>query len=243
MEFHPLLYAVQRPLLEFCREHGIVLQACLSTEPGSLSHLSSLSLSLSLSLSRARALSSSFPSPLPSLLFISLSLCLSLPSLSLSLPPSLPPLVFCVHSQLDKLSTGLMIPRSRYAPLGSTEGVSQVLGHPTINAIAGQHGVTAAEVALRWALSHGVSVLPKSSRPERIRANAAPSLFSAVCTQPAGREEDAQGETEGVADRAWALSAAEMAALDSLSGGVADDATRPAMHATQRFCWDPSDIL
>ena len=27
VEFHPLIYSVQRPLLEFCREHGIVLQA------------------------------------------------------------------------------------------------------------------------------------------------------------------------------------------------------------------------
>ncbi len=165
VEFHPLLYSVQRPLLEFCREHGIVLQA--------------------------------------------------------------------------------------YAPLGSTDGVSQVLNHPTLTAIATKHGVTAAEVALRWALNHGVSVLPKSSHSGRIHANAAPSLLSTERKQPLGTEHApsnvANGPTtvlaEGASNRfsgcGWVLSIEDMQALDSVSGCTGDAGESGA---ASRFCWDPSNI-
>eukprot|EP01043_Picozoa_sp_COSAG02_P013939 COSAG02_NODE_565_length_20246_cov_13.930163_14_plen_204_part_00 len=163
VEFHPLIYSVQRPLLEFCREHGIVLQA--------------------------------------------------------------------------------------YAPLGSKDGVSQVLNHPTITAIATKHGVTAAEVALRWALNHGVSVLPKSSHSGRIHANAAPSLLSTVRKQPLGIEhapskcpnavlaEDAPNRFSGCS---WVLSTEDMQALDSVSGCIGGAGESSAV---SRFCWDPSNIV
>ncbi|HET6498673.1 MAG TPA: aldo/keto reductase, partial [Coriobacteriia bacterium] len=64
-----------------------------------------------------------------------------------------------------------------------------------ITRIAASHGITPERVALRWALQRGVAVIPKSTHPERIRANA-----------------DLYG---------FELSDAEMAAIDALDRGEA----------------------
>lgn len=56
-----------------------------------------------------------------------------------------------------------------YCPL--THG--DKLEHPTITSIASKHGKTAAQILLRWALQHDVIAIPKSSRHERIKENAA----------------------------------------------------------------------
>ncbi|GGF01531.1 aldo/keto reductase [Mycetocola zhadangensis] len=47
----------------------------------------------------------------------------------------------------------------------------RVLGNPTLDAIADKHGVSAAQVVLRWHVQLGNVVLPKSVTPERIAAN------------------------------------------------------------------------
>jgi len=67
------------------------------------------------------------------------------------------------------------------------------LTHPVIAEIAIRHGRTAAQVLLCWALQHEVVVIPKSTRPERIRENA------------------------GVVG--WSLNEADMARLDALEAG------------------------
>ncbi|KQS73341.1 aldo/keto reductase [Modestobacter sp. Leaf380] len=54
-----------------------------------------------------------------------------------------------------------------YSPFTSTD-----LDDPVLVQIAGAHGVTTAQVVLRWHLDHGVVVIPKSVTPERIEANA-----------------------------------------------------------------------
>lgn len=63
---------------------------------------------------------------------------------------------------------------SAYSPLGSP-GTSwikgNVLKHPVITSIAEQLGKTPAQVSLRWGLQAGNSVLPKSTREERIKEN------------------------------------------------------------------------
>lgn len=51
------------------------------------------------------------------------------------------------------------------------EGQHGLFTDPLLTEIGQAHGVTAAQVALRWNIQRGVSVLPKSVRPERIRAN------------------------------------------------------------------------
>jgi 2,5-diketo-D-gluconate reductase A len=56
-----------------------------------------------------------------------------------------------------------------YSPLARGEGVVD----PTIRAVAGRVGRTEAQVMLRWAIQHGAVVIPKSSREDRVRSNAA----------------------------------------------------------------------
>lgn len=53
-----------------------------------------------------------------------------------------------------------------YSPLKDTD-----LRHPVLLDIAAAHGVTPAQVVLRWHLHHGVTVIPKSVHPARITEN------------------------------------------------------------------------
>jgi diketogulonate reductase-like aldo/keto reductase len=56
-----------------------------------------------------------------------------------------------------------------YSPL--TKGAR--LGHPVVVEIARRAGRSPAQVLLRWGVQQGLVVLPKSTRPERMRENAA----------------------------------------------------------------------
>ncbi|XP_042475239.1 NADPH-dependent aldo-keto reductase, chloroplastic-like [Macadamia integrifolia] len=63
---------------------------------------------------------------------------------------------------------------SGYSPLGSpgtTWLKSNVLKHPVIAMVAEKLGKTPAQVALRWGLQMGHSVLPKSTNEKRIKEN------------------------------------------------------------------------
>jgi 2,5-diketo-D-gluconate reductase A len=53
-----------------------------------------------------------------------------------------------------------------YSPLKGAN-----LADPVLTGIATAHGVTPAQVVLRWNLEHGVTIIPKSSHPDRIKAN------------------------------------------------------------------------
>jgi 2,5-diketo-D-gluconate reductase A len=53
-----------------------------------------------------------------------------------------------------------------YSPLKSTD-----LQDPALARIAARHGVTPAQVVLRWHLEHGIVVIPKSADPGRLAAN------------------------------------------------------------------------
>jgi 2,5-diketo-D-gluconate reductase A len=53
-----------------------------------------------------------------------------------------------------------------YSPLNGTR-----LRDRTLTEIAARHQVTPAQVVLRWHLELGITVIPKSARPERIRSN------------------------------------------------------------------------
>jgi 2,5-diketo-D-gluconate reductase A len=61
-----------------------------------------------------------------------------------------------------------------WSPLGR----GAVLADTTITAIAESHGVSPAQVVLRWHLDLGIAVIPKSVTPERIRANLDVTDFS-----------------------------------------------------------------
>jgi diketogulonate reductase-like aldo/keto reductase len=53
-----------------------------------------------------------------------------------------------------------------YSPLKGAR-----LGDPVLAGIARRHGVSAAQVVLRWHLEHQIPVIPKSADPDRIAAN------------------------------------------------------------------------
>ena len=61
-------------------------------------------------------------------------------------------------------------------PLGGRGYTKELLTDETITAIASAHGVSAAQVILRWDLQRGVVVIPGSSNPDHIRENL--DLFS-----------------------------------------------------------------
>jgi 2,5-diketo-D-gluconate reductase A len=53
-----------------------------------------------------------------------------------------------------------------YSPFKNTD-----LRHPVLAEIADRHGVSPAQVVVRWHIDHEVVVIPKSATPERIAAN------------------------------------------------------------------------
>src|SRR4051795_5052887 len=63
-----------------------------------------------------------------------------------------------------------------WAPIGGItfyrdSGHTSALEEPVIGEIARVHGKSPAQVMLRWGLQHGRSVIPKSTKPERIAEN------------------------------------------------------------------------
>lgn len=57
-------------------------------------------------------------------------------------------------------------------PLGGRGHTAELLGDPVISEIAEAHGVSSAQVILRWNLQKGVVVIPGSSNPDHIKENA-----------------------------------------------------------------------
>jgi diketogulonate reductase-like aldo/keto reductase len=53
-----------------------------------------------------------------------------------------------------------------YSPLKGTN-----LKHPVLARVAARHGVTPAQVVLRWHTEHGIVIIPKSADPGRLAAN------------------------------------------------------------------------
>lgn len=56
-------------------------------------------------------------------------------------------------------------------PFGGRGHTKEILGDSVITEIANAHGVTSAQVVLRWNLQKGVVVIPGSSNPEHIKEN------------------------------------------------------------------------
>ena len=63
-------------------------------------------------------------------------------------------------------------------PLGGRGHTGELLGDPVISEIAGAHGVSSAQVILRWNLQKGVVVIPGSGNPDHIKENAELYHFS-----------------------------------------------------------------
>ncbi|QCB50212.1 aldo/keto reductase [Rhodococcus sp. PAMC28707] len=72
-----------------------------------------------------------------------------------------------VQSELRAFHTEKGIATEAWSPLGS----GTVLDDPALAPIAEAHGVTPAQVVLRWHIQHGNVVIPKSVTPKRIASN------------------------------------------------------------------------
>lgn len=88
---------------------------------------------------------------------------------------SIPPAVdqvefhpFLYQRELLEFCRGRKVQLEAYSPLVR----GRRLKDPVIRAIAAQYGRTPAQVLIRWSLQHGLVVIPKSVRPERIQENA-----------------------------------------------------------------------
>ena len=57
------------------------------------------------------------------------------------------------------------------ASYGMGQTMAELLGDETIVAIADAHGVSSAQVILRWNLQRGIVVIPGSSNPDHIKEN------------------------------------------------------------------------
>ena len=76
---------------------------------------------------------------------------------------------FGVHSKMEYI---WWISFLGYSPLGSPAALkSDILKNPVVTEIAERLGKTPAQVALRWGLQAGHSVLPKSTNESRIKGN------------------------------------------------------------------------
>lgn len=60
---------------------------------------------------------------------------------------------------------------SSYFSLNMAQPEEAVLDEPTVLEIAARHQKTAAQVVLRWGVQRGTAIVPKTSRPERLREN------------------------------------------------------------------------
>lgn len=58
-----------------------------------------------------------------------------------------------------------------YFELGMADAGESLLGAAPVMVAAQAHGKTAAQVLLRWGVQRGTAVIPKTSRPERMREN------------------------------------------------------------------------
>merc|ERR1712217_478691 len=60
---------------------------------------------------------------------------------------------------------------SSYVELGVTTPADSCLEEPVVQSIAQVHGLTPAQVVLRWAVQRGTAIVPKTTKPARMREN------------------------------------------------------------------------
>ncbi|NOU98933.1 aldo/keto reductase [Paenibacillus planticolens] len=77
--------------------------------------------------------------------------------------------VFLQQEELHQYLVKNQIQHVAWGPFG--HGNQQLFNHPVLKEIAEKYGKTTAQVMLRWNLERGISVIPKSINPERLKAN------------------------------------------------------------------------
>jgi D-xylose reductase len=86
---------------------------------------------------------------------------------------------YLTHEKLLRYCQQEKIAFTAFSPLGAASYFSlgmatqdeSVLQQPAVRDIAASHGRTPAQTVLRWGVQRGTAVIPKSTRPERLREN------------------------------------------------------------------------
>ena len=92
---------------------------------------------------------------------------------------------YLTQDKLVRLAGDYGIPVTAFSPLGALSYVEldmagagdSVLTEPVVRAAAEAHGKTPAQIVLRWGIQRGTAIIPKTSKPERMRENLALSDF------------------------------------------------------------------
>lgn len=78
--------------------------------------------------------------------------------------------LYCQQKTAHAWMTKYGVVHQAYAPLGQSR-INDMFALPAVRDAARAHGKTPAQVALRYLTQQGISVIPKSVHPERIREN------------------------------------------------------------------------
>lgn len=79
--------------------------------------------------------------------------------------------LYCQYSELQKVMKKYGVIHQAYSPFGRNRDTS-MYKEPAVTIPAEKYGKTPHQIALRFLVQQGISVLPKSSHPDRIAANA-----------------------------------------------------------------------
>ena len=88
---------------------------------------------------------------------------------------------YLTQDKLIRCAQGYGIPVTAFSPLGAqsyfelgmADAGESLLGSAPVMVAADAHGKTPAQVLLRWGVQRGTAVIPKTSKPERMRENLA----------------------------------------------------------------------
>jgi D-xylose reductase len=86
---------------------------------------------------------------------------------------------FLTQEKLLRFCKDAGVAVTAFSPLGAASYYSigmagegdSALEQPAVRDIASRHGKSPAQVLLRWGVERGTAVIPKSTRPERLREN------------------------------------------------------------------------
>lgn len=77
--------------------------------------------------------------------------------------------VFSQRKEMREIMQKHGVALTAWAPLA--QGKNKIFTHPVLTAIGKEHSKSASQVALRFLVQNGVTVIPKSSNPERMKEN------------------------------------------------------------------------
>ena len=94
-------------------------------------------------------------------------------------------------TEVHVIVTDVNVPWTAYSPIAR----GRVNGDAVLSRIAKVHGRTAAQISLRYLVQQDIIVIPKTSRPERLKENSA--IFDFTLTSAEMREIAALASTHG----------------------------------------------